>query len=185
MLAKAKGSGCPLVSGTARTTFYTVQAYGVMQGAINAFDKFSNGDWVGGLLDTADAATRAYLFLKSCYAAGTKLLTRRGWVAIERIEVGDEVWSRLLATRATGGRAREMDGRTPRGWDRIDTRTAYDTERPADRFGRLNGLGACLAVVQPGTAPRGVCYPRCRHRPALVGLVSTPLGSRAAGWDPV
>ena len=31
---------------------------------------------------------------QSCFAAGTQLWTKRGWVAIEDIAVGDEVWSR-------------------------------------------------------------------------------------------
>ena len=33
-------------------------------------------------------------FFASCFAAGTEILTDRGWVAIEDVKVGDKVWSR-------------------------------------------------------------------------------------------
>ena len=71
-----------------------IQFYGMAGGAISGAAKAINGDVIGGLLDIAQAGASAYRFMQSCFAAGTKLLTKRGWVVIERLEVGDEVWSK-------------------------------------------------------------------------------------------
>ena len=86
-----RGAGC----GCGSTLLQRgIQFYGMAGGAVSGAAKILNGDIAGGLLDVAQAGASAYRFMQSCFAAGTKLLTKRGWVAIEKLEVGDEVWSK-------------------------------------------------------------------------------------------
>ena len=86
---RGAGSGC-----AANLLERGVQLVGIGQGIYAGAERFADGDYLGGALHLASAGVSAYRFMQSCFAAGTKLLTRRGWVAIESIEVGDEVWSR-------------------------------------------------------------------------------------------
>jgi hypothetical protein len=51
----------------------------------------------------------AYAWWQACFAAGTKLLTKRGWVPIEQLQVGDEVWSKP-----------EDEPGHPGGWKRVE-----------------------------------------------------------------
>ena len=86
---RGAGSGC------GATLFERgMQLYGMAGGAVSGAGKMWNGDIIGGLLDIAQAGASAYRFMQSCFAAGTMILTKRGWVAIETLHVGDEVWSK-------------------------------------------------------------------------------------------
>src|SRR5437899_12032822 len=58
-------------------------AYGVGQGAVDGGRKIMGGDIVGGALDIVQAAVSVRSMLKSCFAAGTPLLTPAGSKPIE------------------------------------------------------------------------------------------------------
>ena len=101
---RGAGSGC------GATLFERgMQLYGMAGGAVSGAGKMWNGDIIGGLLDIAQAGASAYRFMQSCFAAGTKILTKRGWVAIETLHVGDEVWSKP-----------EDEPNAPGAWKRVE-----------------------------------------------------------------
>jgi RHS repeat-associated protein len=91
---RGAGSACTAVSRLAGVAQRGIAFGGMVQGGYGGVQKMMSGDIVGGLLDLAQSAVSAKRFFAACFGAGTRLLTRRGWVAIERLEVGDEVWSR-------------------------------------------------------------------------------------------
>ena len=59
-----------------------------------AGSKLMEGNWVGAALHAVQAGLDARRIMQACFVAGTKLLTRQGWVRIEGIVAGDEVWSK-------------------------------------------------------------------------------------------
>ena len=86
-----------------------LHAIGAANNLSQAYDKAKSGDWIGAILDTVQAGIDARRFMQACFAAGTKLLTKRGWVCIEDIVVGDEVWSRP-----------ELEPGHPGGWKLVE-----------------------------------------------------------------
>jgi hypothetical protein len=78
----------------AKQTQYGLHVYGMVKNAEGAVDKLLAGDLMGAALDATEVGINAWRFMQSCFAAGTKLLTLRGWVPIEKIVVGDFVWSK-------------------------------------------------------------------------------------------
>jgi hypothetical protein len=57
-------------------------------------DDFANGDILGGILNTIDAAGTLFSMMQACFAAGTPLLTPGGHKLIEEFRAGDLVLSR-------------------------------------------------------------------------------------------
>ncbi|MFQ3593258.1 MAG: polymorphic toxin-type HINT domain-containing protein [Gemmataceae bacterium] len=55
---------------------------------------WQKGDYLTAGTSLLGAVSSTATFLNACFAAGTKLLTKRGWIAIEHLQVGDEVWSK-------------------------------------------------------------------------------------------
>ena len=93
-LSVARGSACSMVSQTAALGQRGLQAFGIAQGAVGAAGKFAQGDWMGGLLDLAESGAYAYKFMQACFSVRTQLLTRRGWLRMDKLQEGDEVWSK-------------------------------------------------------------------------------------------
>ena len=93
-VATRQGAPCNQATQLAKLLQKGMHVYGMVQGAQGAINKMMAGDYVGGLLSGIETGINAYRFMQSCFTAGTRLLTRRGWVAIEQIMVGDWVWSK-------------------------------------------------------------------------------------------
>ena len=90
----------------------------------NTLELFYNGGSLGELTFYNKAGTRplgssgmaAAAAQMECFAAGTRLLTARGEVAVEAIAVGERV--RVLLGDGTAGDGRAGDGRRAMGWPR-------------------------------------------------------------------
>ena len=74
-------SACQQVNSAAQVLHVTLLGVNAGHALIDAFGRFSQGDWFGGLVDLADAGISVYLM--GCFAAGTPLLTPTGHKAIE------------------------------------------------------------------------------------------------------
>src|SRR5262249_12685150 len=72
------GAPCDWQNDLAKYAQKAWHLYRVEQGAEGAVDKFQQGDIVGGIEDALGAASNAYNFMQSCFAAGTRLLTPDG-----------------------------------------------------------------------------------------------------------
>jgi hypothetical protein len=90
----ARGAPCSRMTELAKQTQYGLHVYGMVKNAESAVDKLLAGDLVGAALDATEVGVNAWRFMQSCFAPGTKLLTLRGWVPIEKIVIGDYVWSK-------------------------------------------------------------------------------------------
>ncbi len=67
----------------------------LVQGVINAYGKFQEGDTFGGFAALVGTAANIYAMMRSCFAAGTKLLDVEGGKSCaDAIKVGDRLWSR-------------------------------------------------------------------------------------------
>jgi hypothetical protein len=75
----------------------TIQFAKVVDIKINlerAHAAWQQGDYLTAGTSLLGAVSSAATLRKACFAAGTKLLTKRGWLPIEQLQVGDEVWSK-------------------------------------------------------------------------------------------
>lgn len=68
--------------------------FGAVMGGINGGMKIANGEYVGGALDFLEAGVAGAHMLRSCFAAGTKLLTEEGYRRVEETLEDDHVGSR-------------------------------------------------------------------------------------------
>ncbi len=65
-----------------------------MNGGLNAYENFSNGNYLMGTLDALGVLGSVSNLFRACFVAGTPLLTPDGSKAIEEFKVGDLVLSR-------------------------------------------------------------------------------------------
>ncbi|MFQ3593256.1 MAG: polymorphic toxin-type HINT domain-containing protein [Gemmataceae bacterium] len=80
---------------------------------------WQKGDYLIAGTSLLGAVSSAATFLNACFAAGTKLLTKRGWLPIEQLQVGDEVWSKPEGEPGHSGgwkAVEELFQRTGRIW---------------------------------------------------------------------
>jgi hypothetical protein len=70
-----------------------VHLHGAAQMVRSAMHNYAEGDWVGMAVNIADASINVAAGLRSCFPAGTKVRTKRGWIPIEQVVVSDYVWS--------------------------------------------------------------------------------------------
>jgi hypothetical protein len=92
-LSNLRGVGGPC-SRTSQLASYAqrgLHAFGVVQGAEGATDKFAQGDIIGGLLDVAQTGLNAYRFMQSCFAAEMLLDVEGGKKRADAIVEGDLV----------------------------------------------------------------------------------------------
>jgi hypothetical protein len=67
------------------------------------------GDYLTASTSLLGAVSSIATFLNACFATGTKLLTKRGWLPIEQLVVGDEVWNKP-----------EHEPGHPGGWKQVE-----------------------------------------------------------------
>jgi hypothetical protein len=98
-LARLRGLGepCKRISDAAFYGQKALNAFGAVQGAQGAVDKFKQGDYVGAFLDTLETGLNAYRFTQSCFTADTPIQARRDGKQVElrfdQLREGDEVLS--------------------------------------------------------------------------------------------
>jgi hypothetical protein len=86
-----------------------IVAYNLTRAGMRTYEAMEAGRPLDALLSAADAGLQLATLMQACFAAGTKLLTKRGWVPIEQIAVGDYVWSKP-----------ENDPDAPGEWKRVE-----------------------------------------------------------------
>ena len=80
--------------GWARKGIRAINAIQGVGSTLKAGEAFSNGDILGGLSNLADAFGNFSTMMKSCFVAGTPLLTPEGSKAVEQFQAGDLILTR-------------------------------------------------------------------------------------------
>lgn len=94
VLTGMRGSNICAVAKFAQTGLKVMHGVTAATRISSGFDKFAEGDYLGGFADFVDAGANAFMMGKACFVAGTPILTPEGSRCIEELKVGDYVFSR-------------------------------------------------------------------------------------------
>jgi hypothetical protein len=83
-----------VAKGTAEIGTRGMLGLGAAMGGVSAYDKYQHGEYLGAALDLVEAGVAGAHMLRSCFPAGTKLVTEEGYRLVEEILQDDEVGSR-------------------------------------------------------------------------------------------
>ncbi len=86
--------GNPCAIGNLGTALRVINAAQALGSGLEAYQDFSNGNYVMGTLNVLGVLGGVSNLFKACFVAGTPLLTPDGSKAIEGFKVGDLVLSR-------------------------------------------------------------------------------------------
>lgn len=70
-----------------------LSAFGVVSGVVNGAKRIADGDTIGGILDMITAGVDLRNMLRACFTGETQILTKRGYVRFDQLQLDDEVAS--------------------------------------------------------------------------------------------
>jgi hypothetical protein len=92
--ARGAGPACSVTQTVSRLALRASQAAGFAQGAIQAYQRYQEGDTLGAFLSLAQMGASAYRLRQSCFTAEMLVDTENGKKRADKIVMGDRLWSR-------------------------------------------------------------------------------------------